>query len=89
MKDDLVILHPDGGIASQIAFVALGLAFEQKGAKVKYDLSCLQRGLRDFGIQVMDMIKSMTSLGIFLKLFLHYILRLQMKKRLRDINQNT
>ena len=48
MKDDLVILHPDGGIASQIAFVALGLAFEQKGIKVKYDLSWFAGGAKGF-----------------------------------------
>lgn len=48
MKDDLVILHPDGGIASQIAFVALGLAFEQKGVKVKYDLSWFAGGAKGF-----------------------------------------
>lgn len=45
MKDDLIIIRVDGGIASQIAFIALGLAFEQKGAKVKYDLSWFE----DFG----------------------------------------
>ena len=39
MKDDLVIIKADGGIASQIRFLCLGLAFEQKGYKVKYDLT--------------------------------------------------
>ena len=39
MKDDLVIIKADGGIASQIQFLCLGLAFEQKGYKVKYDLT--------------------------------------------------
>ena len=39
MKDDLVIIKADGGIASQIWFLCLGLAFEQKGYKVKYDLT--------------------------------------------------
>lgn len=39
MKDDLIIIRVDGGIASQIWFLCLGLAFEQKGYKVKYDLT--------------------------------------------------
>ena len=39
MRKDLVIIRVDGGIASQIDFVALGLEFESRGYKVKYDLS--------------------------------------------------
>ncbi|WP_279386179.1 hypothetical protein [Helicobacter cinaedi] len=39
MEDNLIIIRVDGGIASQIAFVALGKAFEEKGYRVKYDLS--------------------------------------------------
>ena len=39
MRKDLVIIRVDGGIASQISFVALGLEFESRGYKVKYDLS--------------------------------------------------
>ena len=39
MEDNLIIVRVDGGIASQIGFVALGKAFEEKGYQVKYDLS--------------------------------------------------
>lgn len=39
MDKNLVIIKPDGGICSQISFVALGLAFVKKGFRVKYDLS--------------------------------------------------
>lgn len=39
MRDDLVIIRVDGGIASQIDFIALGLEFEARGHKVKYDIS--------------------------------------------------
>lgn len=39
MKDDCIIIRVDGGIASQIQFLCLGLAFERKGYKVKYDLT--------------------------------------------------
>lgn len=38
MQDNLIIIRADGGIASQISFVALGKAFEELGYKVKYDL---------------------------------------------------
>ena len=38
MQDNLIIIRVDGGIASQISFVALGKAFEELGHKVKYDL---------------------------------------------------
>ncbi len=39
MRDNLVIIRVDGGICSQISFVALGSAFEAKGYEVQYDLS--------------------------------------------------
>lgn len=48
MKDDLVIIRVDGGIASQIAFITLGLAFEEKGIKVKYDLSWFEESGKGF-----------------------------------------
>lgn len=38
MLDNLIIIRVDGGIASQISFVALGKAFEERGYRVKYDL---------------------------------------------------
>ncbi|TLD82007.1 hypothetical protein LS68_003080 [Helicobacter sp. MIT 05-5293] len=43
MKDNAVIIYPDGGIGSQIAFFTLGLAFEEKGYEVKYDLSWFEK----------------------------------------------
>ncbi len=43
MKDDLVIIRVDGGICSQISFLCLGLAFEKKGYKVKYDLTWFEK----------------------------------------------
>ena len=48
MKDDLVIIKADGGIASQIQFLCLGLAFEQKGYKVKYDLTWFETDGKGF-----------------------------------------
>ncbi|WP_233704025.1 hypothetical protein [Helicobacter mesocricetorum] len=39
MSDNLVIIRVDGGISSQISFVALGEAFELRGYEVQYDLS--------------------------------------------------
>ncbi len=39
MNDNLIIIRVDGGIASQISFIALGKAFETKGYKVKYDIT--------------------------------------------------
>lgn len=48
MKDNLVIIRVDGGIASQIAFITLGLAFEEKGIKVKYDLSWFEESGKGF-----------------------------------------
>jgi len=36
---NLIIVRVDGGICSQIAFCALGLALQRRGYKVKYDLS--------------------------------------------------
>lgn len=48
MKDDLVIIRVDGGIGSQIAFIALGLAFEEKGIKVKYDLGWFEESGKGF-----------------------------------------
>lgn len=39
MRDDFIIIRVDGGIGSQIGFIALGMAFQEKGYKVKYDLS--------------------------------------------------
>lgn len=38
-NDDLIIIRSDGGICSQIDFVALGQYFADKGYEVKYDLS--------------------------------------------------
>ena len=43
-----MIIYPDGGICSQIAFVALGKAFEDKGYRVKYDISWFQNHGRAF-----------------------------------------
>lgn len=48
MKDDLVIIKVDGGIGSQIAFITLGLAFEEKGIRVKYDLSWFEESGKGF-----------------------------------------
>ncbi|TLD83151.1 alpha-1,2-fucosyltransferase [Helicobacter trogontum] len=48
MEDNLIIIRVDGGIASQISFVALGKAFEEKGYKVKYDLSWFETAGRGF-----------------------------------------
>lgn len=48
MKDDLVIIRVDGGIGSQIAFITLGLAFEEKGIRVKYDLSWFEESGKGF-----------------------------------------
>ena len=48
MKDNLIIIRVDGGIASQIGFVALGKAFEEKGYQVKYDLSWLKLQVESF-----------------------------------------
>lgn len=39
MQKDLVIIRSDGGAYSQIAFVAFGKYFMDKGFKVKFDLS--------------------------------------------------
>ena len=33
MEDNLIIIRVDGGIASQIGFVALGKAFEEKAVR--------------------------------------------------------
>lgn len=44
-KNNLIIIKPDGGICSQIAFINMGRYFEEKGYKVKYDLSWFE----DFG----------------------------------------
>lgn len=38
-KDNLIIIRIDGGASSQIAFWALGKFFEDKGYKVKYDMT--------------------------------------------------
>lgn len=48
MKDDLVIIRVDGGIGSQIAFIALGFAFEEKGIEVKYDLGWFEESGKGF-----------------------------------------
>lgn len=48
MKDNLTIIRVDGGIASQIGFVALGKAFEEKGYQVKYDLSWFETSGKGF-----------------------------------------
>ncbi|MDE7174549.1 MAG: alpha-1,2-fucosyltransferase [Helicobacter sp.] len=48
MKDNLVIIRVDGGIGSQITFITLGLAFEEKGIKVKYDLSWFEESGKKF-----------------------------------------
>lgn len=39
MKDNLIIIRTDGGAGSQVAFCALGKFFEDKGYKVKYDMT--------------------------------------------------
>lgn len=39
MQKDLVIIRTDGGASSQVDFCALGKYFEDKGYKVKYDMT--------------------------------------------------
>ena len=48
MEDNLVVIRVDGGIASQMSFVALGKAFEEKDYQVKYDLSWLKLQVESF-----------------------------------------
>lgn len=48
MQDNLIIIRVDGGIASQISFVALGKAFEGRGYKVKYDLGWFDTEAKGF-----------------------------------------
>lgn len=38
-KNNLIIIHTDGGAASQVDFCALGKFFEDKGYRVKYDIT--------------------------------------------------
>lgn len=48
MQDNLVIIRVDGGIASQLSFVALGKAFEEKGCRVKYDIEWFENEGKGF-----------------------------------------
>ena len=48
MQDNLIIIRVDGGIASQIGFVALGKAFEERGCRVKYDIGWFESSGRKY-----------------------------------------
>jgi hypothetical protein len=64
IDSSLVIVRFDGGISSQIAFWCLCLEFEQKGQKVKADLSWYENDGKDmFGDQVrnFDLLKAFPS----------------------------
>lgn len=44
---NLVVIRVDGGICSQIVFVALGLQLEERGFEVRYDLSFFRENGKD------------------------------------------
>lgn len=48
MKKDLVIVRVDGGVVSQLHFVALGKMFEKQGFEVKYDISWYEKDSHHF-----------------------------------------
>ena len=50
MQEDLVIIRTDGGAGSQVCFCALGKFFEDKGYKVKYDMTWF----REYGVNYLE-----------------------------------
>ncbi len=66
-QNKFIIIRSDGGICSQISFHALGRYFENKGFKVKYDLSWFKENGKDLnGIfaRNFDMQKAFPSLAV-------------------------
>lgn len=64
---DLIVIRVDGGICSQIAFVALGLQLQTLGNRVKYDLSWYQHNGKDMTgafVRNWDFPKAFPSIGI-------------------------
>lgn len=47
VRNDLIIIRIDGGIASQMLFYVLGLYYQDKGFEVKYDISLFEENGMD------------------------------------------
>lgn len=46
-QDDFILVKVDGGFCNQLCLIALGYDLQQKGFKVKYDITRLEKGITD------------------------------------------